>query len=114
MVFVFFVPALMTQRTQLAASVVFLQLKNFELAMSSENTLARSFPATDVHTAAQIIHGGLCRPPGPAVPHFREMPPWARAQVMSGDHGGEYVTRLWDTGEESDYWRPGVDAEKAS
>ena len=33
-------------------------------------------------------------------------------QVMPGEHGGDYVTRLWDTGEETDYWRPGVDAEK--
>jgi len=32
-------------------------------------------------------------------------------KVMPGHWGGEYVTRLWDTGENSDFYMPGVDAE---
>ena len=32
-------------------------------------------------------------------------------KVMPGHWGGEYVTRLWNTGANSDYYRPGVDAE---
>ena len=33
-------------------------------------------------------------------------------KVMPGHWGGEYVTRLWNTGANSDYFRPGVDADK--
>jgi hypothetical protein len=33
-------------------------------------------------------------------------------KVMPGHWGGEYVTRLWNTGANSDYFRPGVDAQK--
>jgi len=33
-------------------------------------------------------------------------------KVMPGHWGGEYVTRLWNTGANSDYYRPGVDAQK--
>ena len=32
-------------------------------------------------------------------------------KVMPGHWGGEYVTRLWDTGANSDFYMPGVDAE---
>lgn len=32
-------------------------------------------------------------------------------KVMPGHWGGEYVTRLWNTGANSDYYRPGVDAQ---
>jgi hypothetical protein len=32
-------------------------------------------------------------------------------KVMPGHWGGEYVTRLWNTGANSDYFRPGVDAQ---
>jgi hypothetical protein len=32
-------------------------------------------------------------------------------KVMPGHHGGEYVTRLWNTGANADYYRPGVDAQ---
>ena len=32
-------------------------------------------------------------------------------KVMPGHWGGEYVTRLWNTGAKSDYYRPGVDAQ---
>jgi len=32
-------------------------------------------------------------------------------KIVPGHCGGNYVTRLWSTGQDSDYFRPGVDAE---
>ena len=101
----------MTLRTQHADSVAFSPPRNSESVTSSESTPERSEPIS-------VFTRGAASPYRQRKPTLRSPFRSARClrppQVMPGDHGGDYVTRLWDTGEETDYWRPGVDAETVS